>query len=773
MENCFIYNSLSNTLNKICEQQNLNEKEEILNNADYNDKIINNSFYNYQKDIELCYQQIFNSNIKQLFIDSIQAEKDNNSLNHIFWDIYDIFENIQIDKIEQVYKEKLITMICLLYYFIIDEKPIINENILKSELSTEKNLINFLRKNILLQEIDNFDFSPRLMKKFTRNFCKNLYLYSSRGKSLIFSAYTFLIIYRIFEGYPDNKIKIYYEKLLEKDYLISFKIHFILKYRELYPSVSNKFNELYQGLYFIHVFYNEMFNGGNNNIGIIKDNTINKYIFGKDKFILSFDNIIIDYNIDNLFTKEDNEIFYEVMNKITYFYSIDLNDIKDIYKLIKYSMEEINGIEDNFILNLVKHIYQKKKYIFNNFTEYKKNLIKLENQIFILGKETLSINKDIKIINKYSINEEQKLIFNKLLTKINQNINDIYKGKFNLYPVGSTTEFLNSNISDIDLYLDINQIEDENQKIAFIYHLKDILSKIINKSINTYISRRLCIISFQYTNSNGNETEFDISIAGFRSYFHSILFRTYSLIDTRFSLLAIILKKFIQLLDLDSKFFFLNSFCWMVLLSTFLQDIIKPPILPKLLSNKNNVIKRYKIDYPNYYNKEKIIQSFDDFIKNIQEKEIFLTENLFDKKSLFEIYKEQINNNKKISLEKNNLSCVEIFLQFLEFLIFYFNKNLIYVNCSIENEAYESMNNISNNEDKNFIEYFKSIYLKNLYNNENQKDGEILIRDPIDPNYNPAHTFDSKNYFYFINNLKKGYLNLIKYGDLYKVGEHL
>ena len=197
------------------------------------------------------------------------------------------------------------------------------------------------------------------MKKFTRNFCKNLYLYSSRGKSLIFSAYTFLIIYRIFEGYPDNKIKIYYEKLLEKDYLISFKIHFILKYRELYPSVSNKFNELYQGLYFIHVFYNEMFNGGNNNIGIIKDNTINKYIFGKDKFILSFDNIIIDYNIDNLFTKEDNEIFYEVMNKITYFYSIDLNDIKDIYKLIKYSMEEINGIEDNFILNLVEHIYQK------------------------------------------------------------------------------------------------------------------------------------------------------------------------------------------------------------------------------------------------------------------------------------------------------------------------------------------------------------------------------------------------------------------------------
>ena len=129
---------------------------------------------------------------------------------------------------------------------------------------------------------------------------------------------------------------------------------------------------------------------------------------------------------------------------------------------------------------------------------------------------------------------------------------------------------------------------------------------------------------FKYTGINGNKTDFDISITGFRSYFHSILFRTYSLIDARFSLLAITLKKFIQLLDLNSKFLFLNSFCWMVLLSTFLQDIIKPPILPKLLSNKHNIIKYYKINYANYYNNEKNIQSFDSFIKNIQEKKIFL-----------------------------------------------------------------------------------------------------------------------------------------------------
>ena len=267
-----------------------------------------------------------------------------------------------------------------------------------------------------------------------------------------------MIIYRIFESYGEKDIKTYFEELIEKDYLISFKIHFILKYRELYPSISDKFYEIYQGLYFINIFYNNIFVGENNNIRIVKDDKINKYIFGKDKFILSLENNIIDYNIDNLFTKEDNEIFFEVMNKISYFYSIDQNNIKDIYNLMKYSNEEIDNQENNFILNIVEHIYQKRIFILNNFTVYKNNLINLEKQIFTLGKECLNINKNDKSINKYTINEEQKLIYNLLLNKINQNINNIYKGKFNLYPVGSTTEFINSNNSDIDLYLDISQI---------------------------------------------------------------------------------------------------------------------------------------------------------------------------------------------------------------------------------------------------------------------------------------------------------------------------
>ena len=763
-------------------EKSQNNKNEIVNPPCNNkislkdindDKLINDHFNNFKKKIEVYYQKIFNGEIKKLFIHSIINENNNYYLNKIFWDIYNSLKNIEMDKFEQIYKEKLITIFCLLYYFVIDDKPIINENILNFKLSIEQNLIKFLQKNILFPEIDNFEFSKSKIKIFSRNFSKNLDLNSINIKKLIFSSYTFLIIYRFCKEYQEDNTKTYFKELLVNDYLISFKIHFILKYRELYPSIIDKFFEIYQGLYFIKIFYNEIFTENNENIRIIKDNKINRYIFGKEKFILAFERNIINYNIDNLFTKEDNDIFYDVMNKISYFYSINQNKINDIYNLLKYSKEEIDYKENNFILNIVGYIYLKRVFIYNNFSEYKNSLIKLEKQIFNLGKENLNINKNSKIINKYSINEEQKLIYNSLLDKINQNINNIYKGKFNLYPVGSSTEFLNSNISDIDLYLDINQIEEEKEKIAFVYHLKDILSKIINEPINVYISRRLCIILFKYPDLNGNQTDFDISITGFRSYFHSILFRTYSLIDARFSLLAITLKKFIQLLNINSKSLFMNSFCWMVLLSTFLQDIIKPPILPKLLSDKNNIIKSCKINYPNYYNNDIFDLTFESFITNIQSKKINLPECLFDKKSLFEIYKEQTINGKKLLLEKNNLSCSEIFLQFLEFIIFYFNKNLLYVNCSIENEGYESMNNILNSNDENFIEYYKNIYAKKIYtyDNEIQKDGEILIRDPIDPNYNPAHTFNSKNYFYFINSLKRGYLNLLKYGDLFKVNK--
>ena len=154
-----------------------------------------------------------------------------------------------------------------------------------------------------------------------------------------------------------------------------------------------------------------------------------------------------------------------------------------------------------------------------------------------------------------------------------------------------------------------------------------------------------------------------------------------------------------------------------------------------------------------------------------------MPDSLFNKKSLFEIYNEQLRKNKQ-NMEKNNLSCAEIFLYFLEFIIFYFKIDSVYSNCSVENEGYESMHSILdindiniNKKDEKFSEYFKNKYFKckNYNNNKIEKDGLILIRDPIDPRYNPAHTLNSENYNYFIENLKGGYFYLLKHGGLYEL----
>ena len=208
----------------------------------------------------------------------------------------------------------------------------------------------------------------------------------------------------------------------------------------------------------------------------------------------------------------------------------------------------------------------------------------------------------------------------------------------------------------------------------------------------------------------------------------------------------------------------------MILLITFLQDIISPPILPKLLSHKNNSNIFYTIQYGN--NKEKI-KNFDYFVENIKEENTLLPDSLLNNKALYEIYHEQIEKNGPQN--KNNLSCAEIFLYFLEFIIYYFKSDSVYVNCSIENEGYESMSNILNYNDANdinkkddrFSEYFQNKYFKirNCYDNKMTRDGLILIRDPLDPHYNPGQSLRIGNYITFIENLKIGYLSLLKYGD--------
>lgn len=279
------------------------------------------------------------------------------------------------------------------------------------------------------------------------------------------------------------------------------------------------------------------------------------------------------------------------------------------------------------------------------------------------------------------------------------------------------------------------------------------------------ISRRVCVLTIEY-----DEVEIDISLLALCPYIHSLLFREYSLMDPRFPLVAISLKKFIKNLGLSKKenelFNYLNSFCWISLLVAFLQDIIEPPILPKIFShsNKDDTKITCNIEYGNFYNKNKYYKSnkntnrykLREFINNIQNKKVELPSCLFNKDELRKMYYEQIGKNQN----KNIMSCSEIFLQFLEFIIFYFKYDILYSDCSDKKEAFENIYKLKNDESE-FGKYYNKTY--NYFNKVN---GMFLIRDPIDPYYNPAQTLKEDNFKEFIENLKYGYVSLIKYGSL-------
>ena len=125
-----------------------------------------------------------------------------------------------------------------------------------------------------------------------------------------------------------------------------------------------------------------------------------------------------------------------------------------------------------------------------------------------------------------------------------------------------------------------------------------------DKSVNSTISTRVCVISFTF-----KKVSFYISIIGFSLFFHSCLIREYSLIDLRFPLLIIAIKYIVKIskindISKNKNHLFLNSFSWVLLLVDFLQDIVSPRpnqnlvkfwvFHPKSIFGKNKVEKEEK-----------------------------------------------------------------------------------------------------------------------------------------------------------------------------------
>jgi hypothetical protein len=230
----------------------------------------------------------------------------------------------------------------------------------------------------------------------------------------------------------------------------------------------------------------------------------------------------------------------------------------------------------------------------------------------------------------------------------------------------------------------------------------------------------------------------------------------------------------------DKNRSFLNSFSWVLLLTTFLQDIVDPPVLPKILKNSdffnieafygyNKVEKEEEINDKNNTMDNKANNSknknFESFVHNMELKKVKIPSNLGDLNFRKENYNKQI-------VRKNNMSCSELLLKFLEFVVFYFKYDTIFVNCSFTYEGFQNMEEINECDDEfddecdeEFVKYFNNKYLRKN-KAEKMKDGYFLIRDPFDPRYNPAQTLKINSLKKFFYRLKMAYYHLMKYGNL-------
>lgn len=163
----------------------------------------------------------------------------------------------------------------------------------------------------------------------------------------------------------------------------------------------------------------------------------------------------VSYNEEILFNDRDNYIYKQIMEKIEFFYKLE--DISDLKKFSNYST--LNSENSNFIFNMIELISRKFKYINNNFKTFKRNLISLEKEIYKIGKDADIFeehleDKEKQEVKKYKVDKKKSAIFNKIKETISENVGEKYKGIYSIYPIGSSTQFLYSNSSDLDTYLD-------------------------------------------------------------------------------------------------------------------------------------------------------------------------------------------------------------------------------------------------------------------------------------------------------------------------------
>lgn len=668
------------------------------------------------------------------------------------------FDYDRLNELSEISKEKLLTLICLFYPFFSKEQKNIIDNLIyiifKGSNNINKLYICLLINNksnvipntlnLLIKEIIS-DKDKLLLQQEIENDVVNVNLESQEliGHQVYIKNYQFYLLYEIFKNHTYTKIENFANKIIFKLQLILSSIYLqtnYYPYNLIHDCVMNK--KLFKKLYnqktiesIIKINHNYDGDGNDNyyweNFSLIQPSLSKTKIFRTNQLFSEKQRYLYNY------------CFYELKHFYTY-------ENKDIIALRN------GGNNFNFLLNFYEGVNYINNYKFKiPYDKYKTILINLEKEIFDLVKDNyLSFNNNE--LSSFKTYQKFQDTFNQINEILHEKFQD-KKFKFNLYPYGSIAKLNGSSTSDLDCFLQIDT-DDKDIIISFVEEIINFIKTDIDKNLSdATISTRLLVITFKY-----NNILIDLNIVGYTPYFHSVLFRTYNLLDARFSILVLCIKYIIKEIGLKTyagETNFLNSFSWEMLVKAFLQDIIKPAILPKIIENSDQEIINVKFGKM-FFNIESGGKSLSNFVNDMYNEKINVP--IIDIDKAKEIYNNTIKN-------KNEMPCSELLLKFLFFVIFVFKGDSIYVNNTKETEGFENIIGIfkpKTLQDKKFRYYFRAKYKKYDGKKKAKKDGIFLFRDPFDAHYNPGQSLKESHEEIFYNKMKKVYYHLMETGSL-------
>ena len=776
------------------------EEEEKINKKNNYSYKSNGQKLSKEEKVKILYTSICNlydeGNFSKLFskLNSIPLEylneKEKNKLINMSIQIYCDLTNSQKDKIKKKYSNGENKNI--LDFLFLD-----SENILKNNNKAIESLSCFIE-----------DYS----KKKENNENNNTKINENNCDDILLNIYRELMHYK-YKKIPLEEVNIEKKKkkhdeinllyILQNKDNIQEKIYFFLiinfiNYKDQFIKGNNLIPFLYIKKYYEYNDFEKFLNEKD----IIKE-LINTYseenlkeeeikeksYFDENKEESDNDEeTLSSYETDKLLI---NNLLKFIPEKYLKLYSIVIKKINNFYKIPFPINSLVNYDNINFTFNIIDLVLFYDKYSGNNeinekegndkekkkeakkdfVKKYIRNLKKLEKDIFDYYKRsTLDYveyeeDDNCKKFTGFKINQKMKEVYKQLKDELNykleNSLNFYNEYQIKYIPFGSITQFLSGENGDIDLFLDIRRtakkkisFEDINKnKTEILQKLRKILTK-MDKDISFHQTNRLCLFTITYQG-----VKIDINVYGICSYYGEILLREYALLDFRFPMLVIYLKNIIskkKIKNSENEKIFINSFAWTNILLTFLQDILDPPLFPRLLTEDNK--KQIKIKVGGGKGKDKKKELEDEF--ECQKVRMFdvIKEPKNMKKVEEKFYGKKEEN--KIFTGRNQMSASEILLKFIQFIGYYFNEKYTIVNSSYRHQNFMpkiQKNSLKYDDDTKF--FFKIC-------RDKEDPDQLLIREPFDFTYNPCKTVQKEKLESIKKNFRDMYINILEKGEI-------